>query len=115
MHVGLHVKYPLLLSDFNETCIFSTDFRQIFKYQISQKSDRLEPSCSMRTEGQTDMTKLIIAICNFANAPINNTQRYYEFTQSAVRKIPVAIKAMRQYLLQLTFVVRFFSSPQFLL
>jgi hypothetical protein len=51
----------------------------------------------MQTEGQTDMTKLIIAICNFANAPKNNTQRYYEFTQSAVRKIAVAIKAMRQY------------------
>jgi hypothetical protein len=25
----------------------------------------------MRTEGQTDMTKLIVAFCNFANAPKN--------------------------------------------
>ena len=26
MYVGLHVKYPLFLSDFNETVIFSTNF-----------------------------------------------------------------------------------------
>jgi len=28
MYIGLHLKYPLLLSDFKETCIFSTDFRK---------------------------------------------------------------------------------------
>ena len=26
MYIGLHVKYPLFLSDFNETVIFSTFF-----------------------------------------------------------------------------------------
>ena len=35
MYIGRHVKYPLLLSDFNETLIFSADFRKIFKYQFS--------------------------------------------------------------------------------
>jgi hypothetical protein len=28
MYIGLHVQYLLFLSDFNEACIFSTDFRK---------------------------------------------------------------------------------------
>ena len=35
MSIGLHVKYPLLSSDFNETWIFSTDFGKIVQYPIS--------------------------------------------------------------------------------
>jgi hypothetical protein len=34
MYIGRHVKYPLSLSDFKETCNFSADFRKIIKYQI---------------------------------------------------------------------------------
>jgi len=68
IYVGLHVKYPLFLSDFNETWIFWTVFRKIFKYEISWKSVHCEPSCSMRTERWIDLTKLIVAFCNFANA-----------------------------------------------
>jgi hypothetical protein len=54
MYKSLHVKCPLLLSDFDETSIFSTDFRKkILEYQISYKFTRWVPSCSMRTDGQT--------------------------------------------------------------
>jgi hypothetical protein len=69
MYFGLFVKYPLLLSDFNETLTFSTDFPKIFKYQTSRKSVQWEPSCPMWTDGKTDMTKLIVAFCNIANTP----------------------------------------------
>jgi hypothetical protein len=72
MYIGLHVKCPLFLSDFNETWIVSTYFWKIFRYQISWKSVRWESSCSMRTDGQTErqtgVTKLIVAFRNFANA-----------------------------------------------
>jgi len=37
MCIGLQVKYPLFLSDSNETRVSSTYFRKIFKYQNSMK------------------------------------------------------------------------------
>jgi len=44
---------------------FSVDFRKILKLHWG-------PSYFMRTDRQqTDMTKLIVALCNFANAPKN--------------------------------------------
>ena len=48
--------------------------RQIFeklKYQISWKSVQWQPNCSMRTDGRTVMTKLMVAFRNIANAPNN--------------------------------------------
>ena len=68
MCTGFHVKYPLFLSDLNESWIFSTDMWKILKYEISRKSVHwnLVVPC-----GQTDrqMMKLIFAFRNFANTP----------------------------------------------
>ena len=38
MYIGLHVKYLLFLSDFNETWIFSTDFQKILTYSMLQSA-----------------------------------------------------------------------------
>jgi len=58
--------------DFNETWIFSTDFRKISQLNF-MKPIEWEPSCSMRTDGrtdrQTDMANVMVAFRNFANAP----------------------------------------------
>jgi hypothetical protein len=56
---------PLLLSDFNESCIFSKDFLKILKYQISWKSIQWKPSNSMRTDRHNEGNS---RFCNLANA-----------------------------------------------
>jgi hypothetical protein len=71
VYIGLHVKYPFLLSYFSESWNFSTDFGKPLRYQISCKSAWWEPSFSMRTARQTGMNKLTVALRNFANE-LNN-------------------------------------------
>jgi hypothetical protein len=78
---------PLLLSDWNEIWILSTDFRKILKYQILWKSVhgdlssmRRDRQTDRRTDGRTehtDMTKLIVVFRNFANAPKKNGKSLY--------------------------------------
>jgi hypothetical protein len=66
MYTGIHVKCSLFLSDFNETELYQ---------QILEKSSNIKfhenPSSRSRAAacGRTDMTKLIVAFRNFANAP----------------------------------------------
>ena len=49
-YVGVYVKSQLFLSHFNDTRIFSTDIRNILKYQVSWISVQCGPSCSVRTD-----------------------------------------------------------------
>ena len=58
LHIGLHVKDPLFLSDFNESWIFSTHIQKILIYQIWWKSIQWEPSCSMRTDRHDEANSL---------------------------------------------------------
>ena len=66
MYIGLHVKYPPFLTDFNGTWIFSTDFRKYsnIKFQENPSSGSRVVPCGQkggRTDGQTDMTMLAAA------------------------------------------------------
>jgi hypothetical protein len=67
MYIGLHVKYPLFLSDFKESCIFSTDFEKSSNVKLHENP--LVGPPLFHADGQTDMTKLIVAFRNFVNAP----------------------------------------------
>jgi hypothetical protein len=73
MSKRLRINYPLFLSDFNETWIFSTDFRKkntsIKFHQNSSSGSRVQTE--RRTDRQTDMTKLTVAFHNFVNATTN--------------------------------------------
>ena len=67
MYIGLHVKYPLLLSYFNETRIFPTNFRNIIKFHENPSSDSRFVPCRPK-DRRRDMTNLIVAFRNIINA-----------------------------------------------
>ena len=72
----MHVKYPLLLSDFNETCMFSADFRE--KAQISNFVKIRPVGAEMfHADGRTHI-KLIVNSGNFPNAP-NKGSLFFRF------------------------------------
>jgi hypothetical protein len=67
-----------------ETCRHNFE-KNIFKYDISWKPLQWKPSCSMRADRRTGMTKTIFAFSNFANAPkIYWSERYLKYTPVGV-------------------------------
>ena len=73
MYIGLHVKYPLFLSDFNETKIFSADFSK--NPQVTNSMKTLTVGAELfhadaRTDKETNMTKRIVAFHIVANKSI---------------------------------------------
>ena len=68
----VRVKYPLFLSDFDESWSFSTDLKKKTNTKFNQNMfSRSRVFTCGRTERRTDMTKLVVAFRNFANAPKN--------------------------------------------
>ena len=61
-----YAKYPLFLSDFNETLIFTTDFRQ--KPELNIKFNQIPSSASrvvsMRTDGHDEANSLFSKFCD---------------------------------------------------
>jgi len=77
MYIAIHVKFQLFLSHFNETWVFSTDFRKCLNMKFHENfllgAELLHADRHMdrRTDVQTDMTKVVVAFRNFAKAPKN--------------------------------------------
>jgi hypothetical protein len=73
MYICLHVMYPLIMSHFNETFTFSTDFRNLLKnikFHENSTSGSLTVPRGL-TGRRADMMKIIVAFRNFVNAPKN--------------------------------------------
>jgi hypothetical protein len=62
-------KLLVILARFQRKLNFPDRFSEKLRYRISSRSYKMEPSCSMRTEGLTDMTKLLVPFRKFVNAP----------------------------------------------
>ena len=85
MYLGRHVNCLIFLSDFNHILSVSAGFHHSPQYQVSRKSircgSRADTSQHGQTDGQSYMTKLIGAFCNYANVPkkhqLNRLQHSY--------------------------------------
>ena len=64
-HVFMQSNRRLVLLDFNEAFIFLTDFREISNFT---KTCPIGAVPCERTDGRTDMSKLMVAFRNFTNA-----------------------------------------------
>jgi len=75
MYISLRANYRLFMSDFNNTRIFLGSFSknpQISNFmkvrRVGAELFRADRRRGGQTDGRTDMRKLMVAFCNFANA-----------------------------------------------
>ena len=82
MYIGLRVKCPLFLSDFNGIWTFPNDFRKILNtkcHENPSSGKSVVPCGETQTDGQTDVTKLIVTSRNSASVP-KNQNTYSKFS-----------------------------------
>ena len=74
IQLGCHVQFPIFLSAFNQTCIFSTGFN---KKSPGLNSTKIYPVGAELLCRQIDMTELIVPLCNFENVSKINLKNLY--------------------------------------
>jgi hypothetical protein len=66
-------KYPFFVPDFNQTSVFMIDFRKtLISNFVNICPVGVELFHAIKTDGRTNLTKLIVPIRNSANAPKNS-------------------------------------------
>ena len=83
MYIGRYVNYPLFLSDLNETWIFWMDLRKTSNFMKIRQMVAEFFHADGRTDSQTDMTKVIVAFHNYANARKIQTLWWQDNTKMA--------------------------------
>jgi hypothetical protein len=68
MYIGLHVKYPLLWSYFNETLIYLHIFEKYSNFIRIRPVGAALFHADGQTNGRADITKLVVAFRCFAKA-----------------------------------------------
>ena len=104
IYIGLHVKYALILSNFNETLIFSTDRRK--NPQISNfVKIRLLRAELLHADRRTDTTKLIVAFLSFVNAP----QKFYVLPKQCTYLFCTDLRTNSDHFLTQHSLIRFYN------
>ena len=85
IYVALCMKYPLFLSDFNETWIFSTDIRKILICQISCWSVQREPSCFIRADRLDEIDGHFAQFCERPKNKVEYAWRMEDWRYSCTR------------------------------
>jgi len=86
VNVGIHVNYSLFLSDFKETWIFATFFKNTEIYNFVKirtvwaEFFHADGQTGGSTNERADMTELTVAFRNFTNTPRNSLLLMYSAT-----------------------------------
>ena len=80
MYIGIRVKYPVTLVGFwKKSEIWLWIFEKSFKFHENRPVGAELFGADRETEGQTDLSNLIVAFRNFANAPKMDCKHIWQF------------------------------------
>ena len=74
MYIGLHVKYPLSFTDFNDTWMFQKILKKLLNIKFHENTSSGSRAVPYgQTDEQTDIKNLIIVFRSSTNVPKNQS------------------------------------------